>query len=740
MGRRASSVCSPLALWTVAWGLSVGCTGGGDAEFLAQAGGAVQTYVGSDLVFDASGSVGASTYAWTFGDGQSSVPSTEAQATHRYEAPGHFSAVLQVRDAQGRTAASTRRVTAIYRPLERPPQASSLLAEAADGSRLFVALPDFDRVAVIALADGSVETHLEGCAAPSAVAQARSVPVLAAACRGTGKVQLFDSETLEAGAEIELGAGAQPTAVLLDAAAERLWVVDSAGAQVAAYELAAASASGAAPTLLWEASPGPDLRGMSWVEDRLVLTQWRSPADGGRYWFGPDDGSTFTEGRLALDPGPDSDTTSRGVPSYLEAIAIRPDGKQWVFPSTQANVERGPVRDGEALSHETTVRAVLSQVLWSPEAPTDAPVEDRRKTFDDRGLARAATYGPEGAWLYVAMMGMETVEFLDPFTLQGAGSILSVGRGVDGLWVEPSGAGLWVLASLSRELVRYALDGSGGLPRETHRLDLRPAGEEVLDAEVLLGKQVFHRASDLRMSRDGYLSCASCHLEGRGDNRTWDFTDRGEGLRNTASLRGFGALPDGPIHWSGNFDEVQDFEGDVRFAFAGTGFLSEAEWAETSETLGPPKAGLSEELDALAAYLATLDEIPSSPYRGGEGELSEEAVQGEALFLSDAVGCALCHPPPHYTDSQWLAPGEPMLHDVGTITAESGGRLGGELLGLDTPSLRGLWDSKPYLHDGSAVSLDEVLVKRNPDDLHGTTSQLTEAERLALVAFLLQIP
>ena len=48
-----------------------------------------------------------------------------------------------------------------------------------------------------------------------------------------------------------------------------------------------------------------------------------------------------------------------------------------------------------------------------------------------------------------------------------------------------------------------------------------------------------------------------------------------------------------------------------------------------------------------------------------------------------------------------------MLHDVGTLTAGSGMRLGGALPGLDTPGLRGLWATAPYLHDGSAATLRE---------------------------------
>ena len=95
---------------------------------------------------------------------------------------------------------------------------------------------------------------------------------------------------------------------------------------------------------------------------------------------------------------------------------------------------------------------------------------------------------------------------------------------------------------------------------------------ELLDAQVLLGKQIFYNAEDRRMTFAGYISCASCHLDGGSDERVWDFTQRGEGLRNTHSLLGRAGTGIGNVHWTANFDEIQDFENDIRNGFDGTGF------------------------------------------------------------------------------------------------------------------------------------------------------------------------
>jgi Cytochrome c len=124
--------------------------------------------------------------------------------------------------------------------------------------------------------------------------------------------------------------------------------------------------------------------------------------------------------------------------------------------------------------------------------------------------------------------------------------------------------------------------------------------------------------------------------------------------------------------------------------------------------------------------------MPASPYRDPDGSLTEAGLRGLDVFL--AAGCTECHSGPDFTDSP-----DAVLHDVGTIRETSGSRLGGTLEGLDTPTLRGIWQTAPYLHDGSAMTLREVLTSRNPNDQHGATVGLTEEEISDLESYLLQI-
>jgi cytochrome c peroxidase len=189
------------------------------------------------------------------------------------------------------------------------------------------------------------------------------------------------------------------------------------------------------------------------------------------------------------------------------------------------------------------------------------------------------------------------------------------------------------------------------------------------------------------------------------------------------------------MHWTGNFDEVQDFEGQIRRFAGGTGLMSDEDFnaGSRSQSLGDPKAGLSADLDALAAYLESLREFAPSPHRTVDGGLTPVAETGKALFQSRK--CDQCHGGGALTDS--INAAENPLHDIGTIRQpESGQRLNGPLIGFDTPSLRGIWNSAPYLHDGSATSLEEAVTAHRSEAAGGV---LSDEELAALAAFLQQL-
>jgi cytochrome c peroxidase len=96
------------------------------------------------------------------------------------------------------------------------------------------------------------------------------------------------------------------------------------------------------------------------------------------------------------------------------------------------------------------------------------------------------------------------------------------------------------------------------------------------------------------------------------------------------------------------------------------------------------------------------------------------------LFESSSVSCANCHSSKFFTNLQ--------SYDVGTAgpTDPSTGV-------YDTPTLVELWRTAPYLHDGSARTIREVLTRRNANDQHGKTSQLNETQIDDLANYVLSL-
>jgi hypothetical protein len=135
--------------------------------------------------------------------------------------------------------------------------------------------------------------------------------------------------------------------------------------------------------------------------------------------------------------------------------------------------------------------------------------------------------------------------------------------------------------------------------------------------------------------------------------------------------------------------------------------------------LGRVKAGLNDDLDDLAAYVESLgrESLPRSPFRAQNGALSSTGLAGRQVFRN--LNCQQCHADSAFTDG--------VGHDVGTLRSFSGNRLGGELSTIRTPSLLGAFDSAPYLHDGSAETLEDVF--------HTVGGVVYAAESVADVAF-----
>jgi DNA-binding beta-propeller fold protein YncE len=669
------------------------------------------------LTLSAADPLPGATYRWQLGE-QVEQGGTNGTLTWTPTAPGRLPVRLTVsHEGAQRTCTGVLRVQAP--PTLTAPLHASPIALDPTEPLAWVVNPDAGTVSAIDL------LTLERVTEHPVGQQVRTVSLapdgtLWLAVEGEDAVVQLDPSTGEPLQRVELGWGAAPYGVI--ATAEQVWVSQQGPGSLATIDPTDGSFT---TTPLHEGPlPAPPVRGLAVSHDhtRAWLSRLISPADRGEVH--EVDLRTGAVRTLALpyDQSPDESDGGRGVPNYLGTVAISPDGTRAVVPAKKDNTARGPVRDGEDLDPDNTTRTI---VTWL-DLTEGAELLDRRVDLDDHEQATAAAFSPLGDLLFVVSQGSDQLDVLHAHTGQRlAGAATGLGPAA----VAVTEAGLVLVQdALSRTLSVY--DAAALLAGTDTVLHLRgrvpTVTTEPLSPELLLGKQLFHAARSSEISQDGYLSCATCHLDGGQDGQVWDFTSRGEGLRNTIDLRGRAGTAHGRMHWTGNFDEVHDFENDLRLHMGGSGLLSDADFEATAAPLGPPKAGLSDRLDALAAYVSSFDSFPRSPYRAPDGSFTDEAQRGWRLL--QRLDCLTCHSGEALTDSPTGA-----RHDVGTARPSSGQRLAGPLDGFDTPTLHGLWASPPYLHDGSAPTLDDALAS------HGDADRLSPRQREAVVRLLLEL-
>lgn len=652
--------------------------------------------IGETVIFEVVG--GEPPFAWQVGS--EVFQSEEARIERSFADRGRYP--IRVTLADGREDSTLLVVTAP--PVFESSHSSTL---SVGPEHVAVVVPDTGTVMLTRFDDGefSEPERVQACEDPVSVTlwMADDVERFVVACDRDARVVLVQGDDVEV---LSLAPGSRPRGVAIDGG--RAFVtLQGLGAIAELAEEGGLS--------LVEIHPAVrDVRAIAALPGGgVVAARFRSADDEGElFWLS---GASRTV-PLRFDPQPSADTESGGVPTLLGGLVASPDASHLVVVGQQANIGEGTFVSERPLTFETSIRAGLRVVSAEGEE-----VWEERFLFDNRGLATAAVFSPRGDTLFVLDQAHRSIERLDRLNGEILGSLLDVGFGASGLAISRDGRTLFVNAATSRELRAYSTAAMGPSPPQA-RLAL--VLDEPLAEDVLRGRVLFEDSFDPRLARDGYIACASCHPGGDSDHRVWDFTDRGEGLRRTPPL--FGRTSDGPLHWSANFDEVQDFENDIRRHFGGLGLMDPADFEAREDTLGPPKAGLSADLDALAAYVTSLSQDLPSPRADG-------AAAGAAIF--ERENCRDCHSGERYTDSA-LVDGAPRLHDVGTLGIGSGQRLGGPLLGIDTPTLVGLWHSPRYLHDGSAETLREVLTTRDSEGRHGNVASLPPAELDALLAFL----
>lgn len=326
-------------------------------------------------------------------------------------------------------------------------------------------------------------------------------------------------------------------------------------------------------------------------------------------------------------------------------------------------------------------------------------------------LPRAAAVDAVGGTVLVACLGSDEVIAYAAEASPLATSIRgrwSVPSGPHGLAIDAEAAEVVVWSAFAGAVSRLPLprlaqaEGSEGdaAPRRIVRVEaVEPARTTTLAAvrpselsdRARQGRAIFHGATDRRISADG-RACASCHPDGRDDGLSWPTPS---GARQTPMLAGRLLEATRPYGWQGDAESI------------------EAHLKQTFARLGGK--GLDEA--AMGALLAYLQEM-ATPTRSAEAPDPAMVARGKELFHTETVGCAVCH-------TEGGVGSDGARHDVGTGVA------------VETPSLRFVARTGPYLHDGRYETLSQLL--RETRGEMGWAADMPPGDLSALEAYLLTL-
>ena len=330
---------------------------------------------------------------------------------------------------------------------------------------------------------------------------------------------------------------------------------------------------------------------------------------------------------------------------------------------------------------------------------------------------------PDKSRIYVTSGGSEMVTVVDvprmlrfihahpaPFVRDLSASAnyvvahIAVGLNPRGLTLTRDGARLFVANRLDDSI--SVIDTRNN--RVTATISL--AGPTTITA-LRRGEQTFYTA---RYSFQGQIGCSSCHIDSTFDGLQWNLEPDGFGRNIVDNKLLEGVKGTEPYKWTGANPNIPTECGPRTEKY----FWRSEQYDDLT-------------LADLALYIRSLAPRPNR-WRLADGEQSPAQERGQAIFeravdkfkkpIPESNRCSYCHSGPKGTNQR--------LFDVGTHKSIDNGGL------FKSAPLTNIALTAPYLHDGSARSLEEIWTVYNPGDKHGRTNDLTKDELNDLIEYL----
>jgi YVTN family beta-propeller protein len=330
---------------------------------------------------------------------------------------------------------------------------------------------------------------------------------------------------------------------------------------------------------------------------------------------------------------------------------------------------------------------------------------------------------PDKSRIYVTSAGSELVSVVDvprmlrfihahpaPFVQDLSASAnyvvarIAVGHNPRGLTLTHDGRTLFVANRLDDSI--SVIDTQSNRVKATISL----AGPKTVTA-LRHGEQTFYTA---RYSFQGQIGCSSCHIDSTFDGLTWNLEPDGFGRSIVDNKLLEGVRGTEPFKWTGTNPNIPTECGPRTEKY----FWRSEQYDDRT-------------LADLALYVRSLEPRPNR-WRLASGEQSPAQERGQAIFeravdkfkkpIPESNRCSFCHSGPKGTSQK--------IFEVGTRKPTDNTGL------LKAPMLTNIALTAPYLHDGSARSLEEIWTVYNPDDKHGRTNDLTKDELNDLIEYL----
>jgi YVTN family beta-propeller protein len=610
-----------------------------------------------------------------------------------------------------------------------PPSVSRSLALSADGASLWVVNPESDSISQIDLASRSLKQEILLAAQPPSVdaltgrfdpaIRPRAIALVGTqskayvAGQAANRVFVVDTGTGALAGSIEVGA--EPTAVVATSDGSTVYVVNHEAATVQKIDTATdtVTATVAVGEHPWGAALGAG-------ETELYVTALlRNPGV-----TVIDTGSFSVAGFIPLADQPLNAAKNphfpNGHPRAVYAVVPRPtDGELWVPHQLSSDTTPEP-----ALTFDTAVFPTISRLSAGGFSLSGNGAVDDRLLYqpplsllaaagsftDSASGPRDVAFTPDGALALVAMAQSEDVMVFDANTGSELQLVQPIPSGLlEGIVVDSAGAHAYVHGRSTHNVTVLDLaEGGSGSAVTVAGDPIECLAADPMPAQLRRGLRLFTSSNSAQapISEGSWLACSSCHVEGQTDAITWELS---QGPRDTPSLAG-GPINTGFLMRQALLNSVVEIDEFIRDVQGGS-------YDRTDPAQLP-------DLEALAAYVNFAIPFPQNPVaQATAGAPTAAQLRGQTLFSQH---CASCHAGPYSTDS---GSGDPSLgfagpivtHDVGSCVTsgafpdqaalDAAGNLHPPCL-FDTPTLRGIGATPPYLHDGSAATLQDAVVQQ----------------------------